>query len=96
MVVNTWQALCAYVYVVGAALSVVLLFTGADLLLIFFVLTVGAVFLVMATAARSPAVPPSRIKAWGGAAAKASSSERILAWRSGTEKAARLGIRIRR
>ena len=55
MVVNTWQALCAYVYVVGAALSVVLLFTGADLLLIFFVLTVGAVFLVMgALASPSP------------------------------------------
>jgi ech hydrogenase subunit B len=55
MVVNTWQALCAYVYVVGAALSVVLLFLGADLLLIFFVLTVGAVFLVMgALASPSP------------------------------------------
>jgi ech hydrogenase subunit B len=55
MVVNTWQALCAYVYVVGAALSVVLLFIGADLLLIFFVLTVGAVFLVMgALASPSP------------------------------------------
>ncbi|MGD9609477.1 MAG: respiratory chain complex I subunit 1 family protein [Desulfovibrionaceae bacterium] len=55
MVVNTWQALCAYVYVVGAALSVVLLFTGSDLLLIFFVLTVGAVFLVMgALASPSP------------------------------------------
>jgi ech hydrogenase subunit B len=54
-VVNTWQALCAYVYVVGAALSVVLLFTGSDLLLIFFVLTVGAVFLVMgALASPSP------------------------------------------
>jgi ech hydrogenase subunit B len=55
MVVNTWQALCAYVYVVGAALSVALLFTGSDLLLIFFVLTVGAVFLVMgALASPSP------------------------------------------
>ena len=55
MVVNTWQALCAYVYVAGAALSVVLLFTGSDLLLIFFVLTVGAVFLVMgALASPSP------------------------------------------
>ena len=55
MVTNTWQALCAYVYVVGAALSVVLLFTGSDLLLIFFVLTVGAVFLVMgALASPSP------------------------------------------
>jgi ech hydrogenase subunit B len=55
MVVNTWQALCAYVYVTGAALSVVLLFLGSDLLLIFFVLTVGAVFLVMgALASPSP------------------------------------------
>ncbi len=55
MVVNTWQALCAYVYVVAAALSVVLLFLGSDLLLIFFVLTVGAVFLVMgALASPSP------------------------------------------
>jgi len=55
MVVNTWQALCAYVYLTGAALSVVLLFLGADLLLIFFVLTVGAVFLVMgALASPSP------------------------------------------
>lgn len=55
MVVNTWQALCAWVYVVGAAMSVVLLFTGSDLLLIFFVLTIGAVFLVMgALASPSP------------------------------------------
>ncbi|HWQ11096.1 MAG TPA: NADH-quinone oxidoreductase subunit H, partial [Holophaga sp.] len=30
MVVNTWQALCAYVYVAGAALSVVLLCIGSD------------------------------------------------------------------
>ena len=55
MVTNTWQALCAYVYVVGAALSVMLLFMGSDLLLIFFVLTVGGVFLVMgALASPSP------------------------------------------
>lgn len=53
MVVNTWQALCAYVYLTGAALSVVLLFVGADLLLIFFVLTVGGVFLVMGALASS-------------------------------------------
>lgn len=55
MVVNTWQALCAYVYIAGAALSVVLLFLGSDLLLIFFVLTVGGVFMVMgALASPSP------------------------------------------
>lgn len=55
MVTNSWQALCAYVYVVGAALSVVLLFLGSDLLLIFFVLTVGGVFMVMgALASPSP------------------------------------------
>jgi len=51
MVVNTWQALCAYVYLTGAALSVVLLFLGYDLLLIFFVLTVGGVFMVMGSLA---------------------------------------------
>ncbi|MFU2210398.1 respiratory chain complex I subunit 1 family protein [Solidesulfovibrio sp. C21] len=55
MVTNTWQVICAYVYVAGAALSVMLLFMGSDLLLIFFVLTVGAVFLVMgALASPSP------------------------------------------
>ncbi|EFL50337.1 respiratory-chain NADH dehydrogenase subunit 1 [Solidesulfovibrio fructosivorans JJ]] len=55
MLTNTWQAICAYVYVTGAALSVMLLFMGSDLLLIFFVLTVGAVFLVMgALASPSP------------------------------------------
>jgi ech hydrogenase subunit B len=53
MLVNTWQALCAYVYVTGAALSVVLLFLGSDLLLIFFVLTVGGVFMVMGALASS-------------------------------------------
>ncbi len=55
MVTNAWQALCAYVYVVGAALSVVLLFVGSDMLLIFFVLTIGSVFMVMgALASPSP------------------------------------------
>ncbi|MBG0789033.1 MAG: NADH-quinone oxidoreductase subunit H [Desulfovibrionaceae bacterium] len=54
-VVNQWQILCAWVYLIGAATSVALLFAQADLLLIFFVQAVGAVFLVMgALAVKSP------------------------------------------
>ncbi|WP_027193253.1 respiratory chain complex I subunit 1 family protein [Megalodesulfovibrio gigas] len=44
---NSWQAFCAYVYLVAAATSVVLFFLQSDLLLIFFVQAVGAVFLVI-------------------------------------------------
>ncbi|NJB68007.1 ech hydrogenase subunit B [Desulfobaculum xiamenense] len=47
MVANTWQVFCAWVYMVAAALSVVLFFLQSDLLLIFFVQAIGAVFLVM-------------------------------------------------
>ncbi len=55
MVVNPWQALSAYVYLAAAATSVFLFFLQGDLLLIFFVLTIGAVFLVAgAMAAPSP------------------------------------------
>jgi ech hydrogenase subunit B len=55
MVVNPWQALSAYIYVAAAATSVFLFFLQGDLLLIFFVLTIGAVFLVAgAMAAPSP------------------------------------------
>jgi ech hydrogenase subunit B len=46
MVVNPWQALSAAAYLAAAATSVFLFFLAGDLLLIFFVLTVGAVFLV--------------------------------------------------
>ncbi|WP_029894755.1 respiratory chain complex I subunit 1 family protein [Desulfohalovibrio reitneri] len=46
-IVNVWQVFCAYLYAAAAAISVVLIFVGADLLLIFFVQAVGAVFLVM-------------------------------------------------
>ena len=53
--VNVWQVFCAYVYVASAAISVGLLFSGGDLLLLFFVQAVGAVFLVFgALAAPSP------------------------------------------
>lgn len=44
---SRWQPLCVYVYLVAAALSVGLFFAGSDLLLIFFVQAVGAVFLVI-------------------------------------------------
>ena len=55
MVVNLWQALCPVVYLVSSALCVFLFGLQHDLLLIFFVLTVGSVFLVMgAMAAPSP------------------------------------------
>ncbi len=54
-IVNVWQVFCAYVYVASAAISVGLLFAGGDLLLLFFVQAVGAVFLVFgALAAPSP------------------------------------------
>jgi len=55
MIVNPWQILCAYVYLVAAMLTVVLLALQSDLLLVFFVLAVGGVFLVIgALAAPSP------------------------------------------
>ena len=47
MVVNAWQVFCAYVVLVSSALAVFLFFMQGDLLLIFFVLTVGAVFQVI-------------------------------------------------
>lgn len=47
MIANTWQITCSWVYLVAAALSVMLLFMGQDLLLIFFIQAIGAVFLVM-------------------------------------------------
>ncbi len=55
VVVNQWQILCAWVYLIAAATSVALFFAQSDLLVIFFVQAVGAVFLVMgAMAAKSP------------------------------------------
>jgi ech hydrogenase subunit B len=47
MVVNVWQAFCAYGYLAATAISVVLFFLQSDLLLILFIQTVGAVFLVV-------------------------------------------------
>ena len=44
---NSWIVFCAYMYVVASALSVFIFFLGGDLLLLFFVLTVGAVFQVV-------------------------------------------------
>lgn len=55
MVVNPWQALSASVYLAAAMTSVFIFFMQGDLLLIFFVLTIGAVFLVVgALSAPSP------------------------------------------
>lgn len=55
MVVNLWQIFCAYMYLAADILTVVLLAMKSDLLLIFFVLAVGGVFLVIgALAAQSP------------------------------------------
>lgn len=45
--VNAWLALCAYLTLMSSALAVFLFFFRADLLLIFFVMTIGAVFQVM-------------------------------------------------
>ncbi|WP_027366464.1 respiratory chain complex I subunit 1 family protein [Desulfocurvibacter africanus] len=55
MIVNSWQVFCAYMYLLGAVLSVVLLFLQSDLLLLFFVQAIGALFLVFgAMSAPSP------------------------------------------
>lgn len=45
--VNVWIGLCSYIYVAAAAISCTLFFMQADLLLIFFVQAIGAVFLVV-------------------------------------------------
>lgn len=55
MLINPWQILSVWVYLVSSMLTVFLFFMGSDLLLIFFVLTIGAVFFVMgALSAQSP------------------------------------------
>ncbi len=47
MVVNSWQVMSAYIYVLSHALAVLLFFMQGDLLLLFFVMTIGAVFQVV-------------------------------------------------
>ena len=47
MVVNVWQAFCAYAYLSAAAIAVVLFFLKSDLLLIVFIQAVGAIFVVV-------------------------------------------------
>ncbi len=47
MTVNAWLILCSYLYLMSSALAVFLFFAQADLLIIFFVMTVGAVFQVI-------------------------------------------------
>ena len=44
---NAWLIFSAYMYVVASALAVLIFFMGGNLLLLFFVLTVGAVFQVV-------------------------------------------------
>ncbi|HVO84194.1 MAG TPA: NADH-quinone oxidoreductase subunit H [Syntrophobacteria bacterium] len=46
IVVNVWQAFCAYAYLAASVIAVVLFFLQSDLLLIFFTQAVGALFLV--------------------------------------------------
>lgn len=45
--VNAWLTLCSYLTLMSSALAVFLFFFQADLLLIFFVMTIGAVFQVV-------------------------------------------------
>ena len=47
LVTNAWLVFSAYVTLISSALSLLLFFMGGDLLLLFFVLTVGAVFQVV-------------------------------------------------
>jgi ech hydrogenase subunit B len=55
IIVNIWQAFCAYCYVAANSIALVLFFLQSDLLLILFILAVGAVFLVVgALASTSP------------------------------------------
>jgi ech hydrogenase subunit B len=61
VVVNVWQAFCAYCYIAAASISVVLFCLQSDLLLIFFVQAVGAIFLVVG--ALSSTSPYSQIGA---------------------------------
>jgi ech hydrogenase subunit B len=47
MVVNVWQAFCAYCCLAAASICLVMYFMQSDLLLILFIQAVGAVFLVV-------------------------------------------------
>ncbi len=47
LVVNVWQAFCAYCYIAASSIALVLFFLQSDLLLILFVQAVGAVMLVV-------------------------------------------------
>jgi len=47
MVVNVWQAFCAYCYLAASSIALVMFFLQSDLLLILFVQAVGALFLVI-------------------------------------------------
>jgi ech hydrogenase subunit B len=46
-VANAWLVFSAYVYVMSSAFALFIFFMGGDLLLLFFVLTIGAVFQVV-------------------------------------------------
>ncbi len=61
LVVNVWQAFCATCYIAAASIALALFFLQSDLLLIFFVQAVGAVFLVVG--ALSSTSPYSQIGA---------------------------------
>ena len=55
MTINPWQIFSVWIYLVSSMLCVFLFFLGSDLLLMFFVLTIGAVFFVMgALSTQSP------------------------------------------
>lgn len=55
VVVNSWQAFCAYAYLAAVAVAVVLFFIRSDLLVIFLIQAVGTVFIVVgALASTSP------------------------------------------
>lgn len=47
VIVNVWQAFCAYVYFAATSIALVLFFMQSDLLLILFIQAVGAIFLVV-------------------------------------------------
>lgn len=54
-VVNYWQIFCVHIYLISSVLCVALFAMQADLLMIFFVMTIGAVFMVVgAMAVPSP------------------------------------------
>ncbi len=55
MIVNSWQVLCSGIYMVSSVIALFVFFMQGDLLLIFFIVTVGAVFQVVgALAVQSP------------------------------------------